>query len=93
MTPSVRRTGIYDQVEAERVRQDAFHERCGLPPVSNPNTPVGNRIDHMKGLVGQLEGATDPERLLVAIAAQCVAWVEAIDQVEECRIDTGAEAA
>lgn len=89
MSPSIRRTGIYDHIEAERVRQDAFHERCGLPPVCDTNTQPGARIDHLKGLVSQLDGALDPDRLLIAIAAQCVAWCEAIDEQAECKIDTG----
>jgi hypothetical protein len=93
MTPQLRRTGIYDEIEAVRVREDATCERVGVTRFNSPDFNPLDRIDHMKALIGQLPTATTPDVFLRRIASACVAWMEAIDEVRECKIDVGSEAA
>jgi hypothetical protein len=52
-----------------------------------------NRMEHLGGLVKQLRGSVvvgEPSPiLLVAVAAQAVAWCAALDEAAECRVETG----
>jgi hypothetical protein len=89
MTPALRRTGIYDEIEAVRRREDAACERCGVLPFNRPEFNDLERIDHLKALVGQLRDSSSPDVQLRRIASACVAWMEAIDEVRECKIDAG----
>lgn len=89
----LRRHAIYGVIEARRRRDDDAADRMRTSRPNDPARDARERVDHLKGLVGQLDGSSKPEFFLAAIAAQAVAWLEAVDETQTVRVDTGREEA
>jgi hypothetical protein len=93
---TVRRMSVMRQLATIIDRHNATQESVGLPPVDSVAGASGpERLEQIEGLVRMLRGrlCTDgevPQPMVLATGAQLVAWLIALEERDETRIDVEA---
>lgn len=90
-----RREAVLTEVGSILDRYSRLHDEIGLMPVDTfaGPSPV-ERLEQIEGLVSLIRvdvraGEAPSQPLLLAAAAQLVAWVAASDERDECRVESG----
>ena len=73
---TTRRTAALAAIDAKRRRDEQTAIDLGVQSPADPTRDRGEHALHILGLAAQLPGITDPAPILIAIAAQAVAWLE-----------------
>jgi nitroreductase len=90
-----RREAVLAEVDSILDRYGRLHEEIGLMPVDTYAGPSpAERLEQIEGLVALIRadvraGEAPCQPLMLAAAAQFVAWVSASDERDECRVESG----